>query len=251
MSRIIGVLNYKGGTGKTTTVVNLATGLAMRGARVLCLDMDAQGNLATYLGVKYTHSLAHLLLEQADLQACIVRGRDRLDLIPSDGSLLQAEGALWRMGDNGTARQVLADRLRDLDGGYDYILLDYSPSASLLSESGLLYVRELIMPVAMNYLALIGTRQVIETLKTVGRLPEHRVRLSLIVPTFYYGRLRKDREIMETLQRHFAGKLADPIRANVKLAEAPSHQMSIYEYAPRSFGAIDYARLVERVANNG
>jgi chromosome partitioning protein len=69
MSRIIGVLNYKGGTGKTTTVVNLAAGLAMRGARVLCVDLDAQGSLATYLGVRHIHSLTHLLLGQAEPQA--------------------------------------------------------------------------------------------------------------------------------------------------------------------------------------
>jgi chromosome partitioning protein len=103
----------------------------------------------------------------------------------------------------------------------------------------------------MNYMALIGTRQVVETLKTVSQIPDHKLRLSLIVPTFYFERYRKDREVMETLQRHFSGKVADPIRANVKLAEAPSYQMSIYEYAAHSSGAIDYARLVERVVNNG
>jgi chromosome partitioning protein len=250
MSRIIGVLNYKGGTGKTTTVVNLAVGLALRGARVLCMDLDAQGSLATYLGVRYTYCLAHLLLGQAEPQACIVQARDNLDIIPSDASLLQAEGELWRMGDNGVARQVLADKMRGVDG-YDYIILDYSPSVSLLSEGGLLYAREIMVPVAMNYLALIGTRQVLRTLKTIGRIPEHRVRLSLIVPTFYYAWLRKDREVMEILQRHFAGKVAEPIRSNVRLSEAPSHQMSIYEYAPRSLGAADYARLVERVVSDG
>ncbi len=250
MSRIIGVLNYKGGTGKTTTVVNLAVGLALRGARVLCVDMDAQGSLATYFGAHYSHSLANLLLEQAAPQACITPLRDNLDLIASDASLLQAEGILWRMNDHHLARQMLVNKMNALDG-YDYIILDYSPSVSLLSESSLLYIRELIVPVAMNYMALVGARQVIQTLKTVGRIPGHRVQLSMIVPTFYYARLRKDREIIETLQRYFAGKVANPIRANVKLSEAPSYQMSIYEYASRSYGAIDYARLVERVVSNG
>lgn len=250
MSRIIGVLNYKGGTGKTTTVVNLGVGLALRGARVLCIDLDAQGSLATYLGVRYTYSLTHLLRGQAEPQACIVRARDNLDLIPSDASLLQAEGELWRMDDEQSARQVLADKMRSVNS-YDYVILDHSPSVSLVSENGLLYAHEIIVPVAMNYLALVGTRQVIQTLKTIGRIPEHRVRLSLIVPTFYYAWLRKDREIMETLQSHFASQLTEPIRMNVRLSEAPSHQMSIYEYAPRSSGAADYARLVERVVSNG
>ncbi len=250
MSRIIGVLNYKGGTGKTTTVINLAAGLALRGAQVLCVDMDAQGSLATYLGVTYNHSLTDLLLGRADLQSCITPARDNLSLIAADASLLQAEGALWQIGDRQTARKTLRNKMQGLEA-YDYVIVDYSPSVSLLSESSLFYIRELIIPIAMNYMALVGTRQVIQTLKTIGQIPEHTVQLSMIVPTFYYSRLRKDREIMGTLQRYFADKVTEPIRANVKLAEAPGHRMSIYEYAARSPGAFDYARLVERVVQNG
>ncbi len=249
MSRIISVLNYKGGTGKTTTVVNLAAGLALRGRRVLCIDLDAQGGLATCLGVQYTYSLTHLLLEQAEPWACIVQARDNLDLIASDRSLFQTEGELWRLADDRQARQRLADKMRDVRG-YDYIFLDFSPSISLVSESGLLYTQELIVPVATNYMALVGTRQVIETLKTIGQVLGYHAPLSLIVPTFYHGRLRKDRAIMELLQRYFAGKVTEPIRSDVKLSEAPSYGMSIYEYAPRSPGAADYARLVERVASD-
>lgn len=251
MGRIIGVLNYKGGTAKTTTVVNLGAGLAVRGKRVLCIDLDAQGSVATYLGVPYTYSLTHLLLEQAEPRACIVQARDNLDLIASDESLLRAEGELWRMDDNQKARQTLVGKLRGLEDDYDYVILDFSPSVSILSESSLLYVRELIVPVSMGYMALVGTRQVIHALKTIGRMPIHHVRLYLVVPTFYSARLRKDREVMEILRRHFADKVAKPIRLNVKLSEAPSHQKSIFEYAPRSHGAIDYTRLVERVVRDG
>jgi len=250
MGRIIGVLNYKGGTAKTTTVVNLGAGLALRGKHVLCVDLDAQGSLATYLGVPYTRSLAHLLLRQAEPRACIVQARDNLDLIASDESLLPAEGELWRLDNRHIARRVLASKLRGLEDDYDYVILDFSPSPSLLSESAMLYVRELVVPVSMSYLALVGTRQVIETLKAIGRIPEHRVRLYLIVPTFYYARLRKDREVIGILRRHFADRVTAPIRANVRLAEAPGYQMSIYEYAPHSRGAIDYTRLVERVVRD-
>ncbi len=247
MCKIFGILNYKGGTGKTTTVINLAAGLALSGSRVLGIDMDAQGSLATSLGLNYTHTITDLLLGRVTARQCIIPARDNLDIIPSDSSLLQAEGKLWRMNDNGAARQVLANKMRGVDDDYDYIFLDYSPSASLLSENGLIYVQKLIVPVSTNYMALVGTRQVIQTLKTIGQIPEHGVELSMIVPTFYYSRLRKDREVMETLQRYFGGKVVDPIRANVKLSEAPGHQMSIYEYAPRSSGAVDYAHLVERI----
>lgn len=250
MSRIIGVLNFKGGTAKTTTVVNLAAGLALRGARVLCLDLDPQGSLAAYLGVSYRRSLADLLHGTAGVAACTVLARANLDLIPGDRSLFNAEGMLWRMGNERAARMLLSERMQSVDG-YDYIILDHSPSTSLLSESALLYANELMVPVAMTYLALVGARQVIDSLRSLGRISDHRAQLGWIVPTFYYERLRKDRAVMGTLRQHFGDRVTDPIRANVKLAEAPSHQQSIYEYAPSSTGAADYALLVERIAQDG
>jgi chromosome partitioning protein len=251
MSRVIGVLNYKGGTGKTTTVVNLAAGLALQDKRVLCVDLDAQGSLATHLGVDYTYSLSQLLLGQVRPQACVVQARDNLDLIASDRSLLRAEGKLWRIGDEQVIRRTLANKMRSLDNEYDYIVLDFSPSVSLLSESGLLYIRELIVPVSVSYLGLVGLRQVVETLKTFRQMSESRVRLYLIVPTFYSDRVEQDREIMVILKRYFADRVTAPIRSSVKISESPSHHMSIYEYSPRSTGATDYARLVERVLLDG
>jgi chromosome partitioning protein len=251
MSRRIGVLNYKGGTGKTTTVVNLGAGLALRGARVLCVDLDAQGSLATWLGARYSHSLTHMLLGQAEPPDCVVWARKNLDIIASDGSLLQAEGELWRINNSQPAREILASKLRALESDYDYVLLDFSPSASILSESGLQYAQELLVPVSMGYMALVGTRQVIETLKSIGQIPGHRVRLYLVVPTRYHRRRRQDREVLGILQRHFANRVTEPIRANLRLAQAPSYHQTIYEYSPRSGAAADYKRLAERVLRDG
>ena len=251
MTRRIGVLNYKGGTAKTTTVVNLGAGLANYGVRVLCVDLDAQGSLATCLGVRYTYSLTHMLLGQAGPHDCVVQARENLDIIPSDNSLLQAEGLMWRMSDSRVARQVLEMKLRVLEDEYEYVIADFSPSATILSEGGLRYVRELIVPVSTSYLAMIGIRQVIGTLKNVSRVPGHRVCLYLIVPTLYSPRVRQDREVLGILQRHFADRVVEPIRSNVKLTEAPSHHMTIYEYSPRSSASADYRSLVERVLGDG
>ncbi len=247
MNRIIGVLNYKGGTGKTTTVVSLAAGLALKGHKVLIVDLDAQGNLATYLGVKFQYTLADLLLGTAPPGRCILKARDNLDLIPSDRNLLKVEGELWRMGKRKHARQVFPEQMRNLDDDYDFIVVDFSPSVNLLNESGLLYVQEIIVPITMNHLSLIGTRQVVATLKAIGQIPDHRVSLSTILPTQYFGHYRKDREIFESLKTRFPKEMGDPIRSNVKLAESPAHQKTIFEYAPRSYGAIDYAQLVDRI----
>ncbi len=254
MTRIIGVLNYKGGTGKTTTVVNLAAGLALRGERVLCVDLDAQGSLATYLGVCHPHTVASMLLGQAKPKDCIVHTSSGLDLIPSDGSLLQAEGSLWRLNNDGEGRKVLAEKMTGVDADYSYVLLDCSPSVSLIGQGVLLYANELIVPVSMNYLSMVGVRQVFEAIKTYGgnhTHSAHSVRLSLIVPTFYAHHLRKDREILDALIHLFPGHVSNAIRANVALSEACSHRTSIYEYAPHSYGATDYAQLVEKVVSYG
>ena len=250
MCRIIGVLNFKGGTGKTTTVVNLAAGLALRGSRVLCIDLDAQSNLATYLGVQHQYTLKHLLMGQVEPESCIIPARNNLDLIISDENLVQAEGALWRLANRWASRLALSDKMKGING-YDFIFLDHSPSASLVNENGLFFAQQIIIPVSMDFLSLIGVRQVIRMLKAIPNTLGPGVHLALIVPTLFEGRLRKDREIMEILHTHFADKVAKPIRANVSLSEAPGHHMSIYEYAPKSTGAIDYAHLVERVVRNG
>ena len=127
------------------------------------------------------------------------------------------------------------------------MLLDCSPSPSYLNESALLYAGEVFVPAAMDYLSLVGIKQVLELISTTSRLYDHSVRVSLVVPTFYDRRQRKSREVMGILRRHFPDRLADPIRFNVHLSEAPSYQEHIFEYRPRSNGAQDYARLVERV----
>ena len=246
MSRIIGVLNFKGGTGKTTTVVNLAAGLAESGKRVLCLDLDAQGSVAAYFGAKYTYTLHQLILGTLPVAECVHQVRSNIDILPSDKSILDTQGFLWRLNDDQTAKRILQERLADLSG-YDFVLVDYSPSASILSESGLLYIRELIIPVQMNHMAVVGFVQVSRTLREIGQIPDHAVRLAHIVPTFYDSRRRKDREILASLQTRFPQYITDPIRENVKLAEAPGQRKTIFEYAPKSHGAEDYRKLVQRV----
>ncbi len=247
INRVIGILNYKGGTGKTTTVVNLAAGLALRGARVLCVDLDPQGSLAKHFGVQYDDSLTDLLLGDAEPATCIYSARENIDILPSDRSMLKAEKELWNMEDMRVSRRVLADKLRVADDPYSFVLVDFPPSVSLISQNGLLYISELIIPMIMSHLSVMGTRQVLGTLKAIGRIPDHQVRLLFVLPTLYTGRLRKDRQILEQMQHMFGDKLAEPIRNNVKLAEAPAHQQTIFEYAPRSNGADDYTQFIRRV----
>lgn len=248
--RIISVLNFKGGTGKTTTVVNLGMGLALRGHRVLAIDLDAQGSLAGWLGVTYEKSIAELLLGKAAWPDCIARARPRFDIIAADRRLAEAEQKLLMQE---AQPDILVRRLFGIEqAGYDFILLDCAPSINLLSEGALLFSQEAFVPVSMEYLSVVGARLVIIEIMRARRLTAGQVaRLSLVIPTFYDRRYTKSRETIEILNRHFPGMVSDPIRTSARLSEAPSHHLTIFEYDPSGPGSMDYARLVERVVSHG
>ncbi|MGE0399299.1 MAG: ParA family protein [Kofleriaceae bacterium] len=247
-ARRIAILNQKGGTGKTTTAVNLAAGLGEREQDVLLIDTDAQGNVGVSLGVNGEKSLYHVLVEGADPTDACVPVRNHLDVITSDSTLAAAE--IWLARQSVEARsKMLTKRLNlmAISRRYDFVLIDCGPSLNLLNQNALSYVDEVIIPVTCDYLALVGVKQVLRTIKDVERHLGHAVRVSAVLPTFYDGRTRLAREVLETLQGHFKHKCLEPIRHNTRLAEAPSHKKTIFEYAPVSHGAADYNRIVDWV----
>ncbi len=245
-ARRIAILNQKGGTGKTTTAVNLAAGLAERENEVLLIDTDAQGNVGVSLGVAGEKSLYHVLVDGVDPNEASVPVRQHLEVITSDSTLAAAE--IWLARQTTDARsKMLTKRLNLLQVSrrYDYVIIDCGPSLNLLNQNALSYVDEVIIPVTCDYLALVGVKQVLRTIKDVERHLGHAVRISAVLPTFYDGRTRLAREVLETLQGHFKHKCLEPIRHNTRLAEAPSHKKTIFEYAPVSHGAADYNRVVD------
>lgn len=249
-ARRIAILNQKGGTGKTTTAVNLAAGLAERAHDVLLVDTDAQGNVGISLGVAGEKALYHVLVDGVEPTAAAVPVRKHLDVITSDATLAAAEIWLARQ-DPDTRSKMLTKRLHNtaVSRRYDYVIIDCGPSLNLLNQNALSYVDEVIIPVTCDYLALVGVKQVLKTLKDVERHLGHTVRISAVLPTFYDGRTRLAREVLETLQTHFKTKCLEPIRLNTRLAEAPSHKKSIFEYAPTSHGAADYNRVCDWVSD--
>ena len=247
-ARRVAILNQKGGTGKTTTAVNLAAGLAEREQEVLLVDSDAQGNVGVSLGVAGEKSLYHVLVDGADPTESCVPVRQHLNVITSDATLAAAEIWLARQPSDQRSR-ILTRRLNSMQVSrrYDYVIIDCGPSLNLLNQNALSYVDEVIVPVTCDYLALVGVKQVLRTIKDVERHLGHAVRVSAVLPTFYDGRTRLAREVLETLQGHFKHKCLEPIRHNTRLAEAPSHKKTIFEYAPVSHGASDYNRVVDWV----
>jgi chromosome partitioning protein len=200
------------------------------------------------LGVAGEQSLYHVLVDGADPSDASVPVRQHLDVITSDSTLAAAE--IWLARQNPDQRsKVLTKRLNlmQVSRRYDYVIIDCGPSLNLLNQNALSYADEVIIPVTCDYLALVGVKQVLRTIKDVERHLNHAVRVSAILPTFYDGRTRLAREVLETLQGHFKHRCLEPVRHNTRLAEAPSHKKTIFEYAPASHGAADYNRVCDWV----
>src|SRR5690606_35656512 len=171
--RVLAVFNHKGGTGKTTTAVTIAAGLAARGKRVLLVDTDGQGNVAVSLGLKQERSLYHVLVMNLPVAQAVVTTAPGFDILPSNETLAAAE--LYLAGKRQRDR-VLAARLADARQSYDFIVVDCSPSLSLMNQNALVFADAVLCPVACDYLSLVGVRQVVRTIKSVNRLLGHPVR---------------------------------------------------------------------------
>lgn len=234
--RKIAILNFKGGTGKTTTAVNLSHALALRGQSILVVDCDPQGSIADWLGVNPENTFLDLLLDKVRLKDCIYQARERLDVISSDRKLALTEVRLARENDMEKAFQKALGSPKD----YDFLFLDCPPSMSILNLNALEYAEEIFMPVSMDYLSLRGVKQVVESLS-------EGIEITKIIPTFYDQRTRKSKEILQDLASFFKGKVTSPIRVNVRLSECSSFHQTIFEYDPSSRGALDHQQLAEGI----
>lgn len=242
--RCIAVFNHKGGTGKTTTSVSIAAGLAMKGHKVLLVDTDAQGNVGVSLGVNVERSLYHVLVMGLKVADAVRTVRPNLDLLASNETLAAAE--LYLAGRQNRDR-VLRDRLQEAAAAYDYVVLDCSPSLSLMNQNALVFADSVLVPVACDYLSLVGVRQVIKTVKNVNSLLHHPVQIWGVLPTFFDARAKICHEAVNTLKDHFGDKALAPIRAAIKVKEAPAQGQTIFEYAAGASAADDYAAVVDRI----
>lgn len=242
--RRIAVFNHKGGTGKTTTSVNLAAGLAEAGQRVLLVDADGQGNVGASLGIRGEHGLYHVLVHGTPVERAAVPVRANLDVLTSNELLAAAELHLARLPNRD---RVLRERLGDRASGYDVVVIDCAPALSLMNQNALVYADSVLVPVSCDYLSLVGVKQVLRTLKNVREHLKHEVALLGVLPTFFDVRNSIARSCVESLEEHFEERCLNPIRVNTKLREAPSVRKTIFEHAPESHGALDYMGLVERV----
>lgn len=248
--RKIAIQNLKGGTGKTTTAINLAHSLALRGQKVLILDCDVQGNVAASFGLKKPVStMYHLLMEDRLVSECIVSARENIDVVPSDNTLAVAE---MQLAGQPRREETLEMRLRKLTG-YDFVLVDCGPSLSLLHQNALLFVEELIIPVSMDYLSLLGAQQIIESIAFLRRFFERSPRLLGIIPTLYDQRTNISSEIFEAIQETYRDicPILPAVRIDTRVQQAVAKHKTIFEYAPSSRAAEDYDRITALLLETG
>jgi chromosome partitioning protein len=238
----LAIFNHKGGTGKTTTSVSIAAGFAARGLKVLLVDTDSQGNVGVSLGIKAEKTLYHVLVMGVRASDAAVHVRPNLDLVVSNETLAAAE--LFLAGKQNRDR-VLRERLASAFDEYDVILLDCSPSLSLMNQNALVVADGILVPVACDFLSLVGVRQVVKTVKNVNQLLHHPVQIHAVLPTFYDARARICRDAVDAMKEHFGDRVLPPIRQATRLKEAPAQGKTIFEYAPESNAAQDYATVVD------
>lgn len=246
--RKIAVCLSKGGVGKTTTAINLAHGIALKGASVLLIDNDTQGQCAKALGVKAEMGLAEVLSDAATPEEAMIQARDNLWLLAGGRSLAGAKREVDRRTFGG--EMALSESLAPLEDKFDYVVLDTAPSLDILSINVLFYAKEALTPVSPEVLTLQGLVEFQNSLSGVQRY-HHELELKYVLPTFYDLRVKKSREIYRQLETYYSDKLCEPIRYSVKLSEAPGYGQTIFEHAPNCPGTHGYRMLTERVMKNG
>lgn len=256
--RRIAIINQKGGVGKTTTAANLGSALARLGRRVVVVDLDAQANLSLHLGTDLASgepSTYDLLLGRKSFADCLKETTTAgLRLLPAHIDLSGAEIELA----SAFGREILlreaidtweaAGKEADGEAPADYVILDCPPSLGLLSINGLAAAHEVIVTLQTEFFALQGISKLVEIVQLMRRRINPNLNVAGILPTLYDTRLRLAREVLAEIRRYFPGQVfSRPIRTNIKLAEAPSHGVSIFEYAPNSPGARDYLILAREI----
>ena len=246
--QVLAVFNHKGGTGKTTTAVHVAAGLAARGNRVLLVDADGQGNVAACFNLSFERSLYHVLVMGLAVEQAVTTARPNLDVLPANEPLAAAE--LYLAGQKNRDR-ILRARLARARELYDFVVIDCSPSLSLMNQNALVMADAVLCPVACDYLSLLGVRQVLRTVKHVNRMLGHPVSIWGVLPTLFDTRARICREAFETLRRNFRDVCLPPIHFVSRVKEAPSLGKTLFEHAPGSTAADDYWRVVDRLLDAG
>jgi len=242
---IIAIVNQKGGTGKTTTTVNLGSALAQAGRSVLLVDFDPQGNLSYSLGITGSEQTMADVLNGDAAIGDIMYEVEGMDVAPSYIELADAEISLAGLEER---ELLLKKQLEALS--YDYILIDCPPSLSLLTINALSAAERVIIPLQMEVLSLQGLDQIINTINSLKDVLNENLEIFGVLPTMVDRRRKLSTEIYEHIQENYELRIFEHgIRSNVRASEAPSFGQSVIQYAPSSNSANDYRAFANEILN--
>ncbi len=257
-TRIIAVSNQKGGVGKTTTSVNVAAALAKRGANVLVVDADPQGNASTALGVEHrsgTPSIYEVLLDDTPMHKVAQRCPDidtlwcvpaTIDLAGADIELVSVVRREFRLHD--ALKELLEGHGKDLD----YVFIDCPPSLGLLTLNAMVVATEVMIPIQCEYYALEGLTQLMRTVEMVRKHLNQGIHVSTIVLTMYDGRTNLAREVANEVRSHFPTEtLEQTVPRSVRVSEAPGFGQTVITHDPHSSGAVAYTSIARDIAVRG
>ncbi|MCJ0593616.1 AAA family ATPase [Enterococcus cecorum] len=249
MVRIISVANQKGGVGKTTTTVNLGASLAYLGKKVLLVDIDAQGNATSGVGIRkpdVKEDIYDILVNEVNIKETILpTSRENLFIVPATLQLAGAEIELTSMMARESRLKLALDEIKD---DYDYILIDCPPSLGHLTINAFTASDSILIPVQCEYYALEGLSQLLNTVRLVQKHFNPDLAIEGVLLTMFDARTNLGAEVVEEVRRYFQEKVYETvIPRNVRLSEAPSHGLSIIDYDIRSKGAEVYQALAKEV----
>ena len=251
MAQIISVANQKGGVGKTTTTVNLGACLASLGKKVLLVDMDAQGNATSGVGIRkpdVTKDIYDVLVNELPIdEATLITEHENLSIVPATLQLAGAEIELTSM----MARESrLKGSLAEVSSQYDYILIDCPPSLGHLTINSFTASDSILIPVQCEYYALEGLSQLLNTVRLVQKHFNPELEIEGVLLTMYDARTNLGNEVVEEVRKYFREKVYETIiPRNIRLSDAPSHGKPIIDYDPRSRGAEVYQALAKEVVS--
>ncbi len=247
MGKAIAIFNQKGGVGKTTTNVNLSACLASLGKKILVIDIDPQGNTTSGFGVdKGTINLSiyDVLINAVNVREAIIPTNiDNLSIVPSNTDLAGAEIELT---ENKNRELTLRNAIKQIKDDFDFIFIDCPPSLGLLTINALVASDSVVIPIQCEYYALEGVSQLMNTIKLVKSSLNPSLEVEGVVLSMFDGRTNLSIQVVDEVKKYFKDKVyTSIIPRNVRLAEAPSHGLSIIEYDPKSKGAEAYMELAK------
>jgi hypothetical protein len=248
--RVISVFNQKGGVGKTTTVVNLASALGFNKKKVLVIDMDPQGNSTSGLGVEESEvTIYDVLTHEKEINDTIIHTKSKnVDLIPANADLCGLEIELLNVDKK---EYLLKQELPKIPENYDFIIIDCPPSLSVLSINSLVSSHSVLIPIQCEYYALEGVSQLMNTVNIIRKGLNPELEIEGVLLTMYDSRNNLSEDVKKETENYFKDKLFDTvIPRNIRLAEAPSFGESIIYYDKNSKGAIAYLSLAKELIKN-